>query len=213
VKDHSLGTLRRQAAESRALLGERLNLYQIHSATLESGVLEDRGVLRELARLRDEGLAIGLSVSGPRQTDTIRRALAVDAGGVNTFGEVQATWNVLEPSAGPALAEAHAAGWGVLVKEAMANGRLGPRDEGPHRAGLDRLAGTHGTSVDAVAMAAVLANPWADVVLSGAVTPRQLRSNASALGLSLAEDELAELQTLAEAPEAYWRTRSELAWS
>jgi aryl-alcohol dehydrogenase-like predicted oxidoreductase len=67
--------------------------------------------------------------------------------------------------------------------------------------------------VDAVAMAAVLANPWADAVLSGAVTPGQLRSNASALGLSLAEAELAELQTLVEAPEAYWRTRSELAWS
>jgi len=89
----------------------------------------------------------------------------------------------------------------------------GPGSRSRGSACLDRLAGTHGTSVDAVAMAAVLANPWADAVLSGTVTPGQLRSNASALGLSLSEDELAELQTLAEAPEAYWRTRSELAWS
>jgi aryl-alcohol dehydrogenase-like predicted oxidoreductase len=67
--------------------------------------------------------------------------------------------------------------------------------------------------VDAVAIAAALANPWAGVVLSGAVTPGQLRSNASALDLRLGGDELAELWSLAVAPEAYWRTRSELAWT
>jgi hypothetical protein len=34
------------------------------------------------------------------------------------------TWNLLEPSVGPAAAEAAAAGWAILVKEALANGRL-----------------------------------------------------------------------------------------
>src|SRR5713101_2098644 len=38
LKDLSVETLRRQVVESRALLGDRLRLYQIHSATLESGV-------------------------------------------------------------------------------------------------------------------------------------------------------------------------------
>jgi aryl-alcohol dehydrogenase-like predicted oxidoreductase len=66
VKDHSLAVLRRQLDESRGLLGAQLDLYQIHSATLESGVLTDRAVLEELARLRDRGLAIGLTLSGPR---------------------------------------------------------------------------------------------------------------------------------------------------
>ena len=42
VKDHSLAALARQAAESRELLGDHLDLYQVHSATLDSGVLEDR---------------------------------------------------------------------------------------------------------------------------------------------------------------------------
>src|SRR5579871_5671346 len=42
VKDHSLAVLRRQTSESRDLLGPYLKLYQIHSATLESGVLENR---------------------------------------------------------------------------------------------------------------------------------------------------------------------------
>ena len=58
--------------------GDHLDLYQVHSATLDSGVLEDRAVLAELARLRDEGVVIGLSASGPGQADTIRRALEVD---------------------------------------------------------------------------------------------------------------------------------------
>jgi hypothetical protein len=31
--------------ESRAILGDQLDLYQIHSATLESGVLDDIAVL------------------------------------------------------------------------------------------------------------------------------------------------------------------------
>jgi aryl-alcohol dehydrogenase-like predicted oxidoreductase len=66
VKDHSLDTLRRQAAESKELLGPYLGLYQIHSATQESGVLEDRAVLDELARLRGQGWKVGLTVTGPR---------------------------------------------------------------------------------------------------------------------------------------------------
>jgi aryl-alcohol dehydrogenase-like predicted oxidoreductase len=213
VKDHSLPTLRKQMADSRALLGDVLALYQIHSATLESGVLEDRQVLDELLRLREEGLVIGLSTSGPRQTETIRRALEVDVAGSNPFGAIQATWNLLETSAGPALAEAHEAGWGVLVKEAMANGRLGPRGEGPHRAVVDAAAARYGVGPDAVAIAAALAQPWAGVVLSGAVTEQQLRSNAMALGVVLREEDTAALDGLTEPVDEYWERRSSLPWS
>jgi len=192
VKDHSLAALRRQIEESRALLGEYLDLYQIHSATLESGVLDDEAVLAELNSLRASGLTIGMSVSGPRQAEVIRRALAVRVDGVNPFQSVQATWNLLEPSAGPALAEAHAAGWGVIIKEALANGRLADRDQ--------------------EAIAAALANPWVDVVLSGAVSDTQVRSNVGALGVHRSPDELAELSKLAEPPDQYWKERGQLAW-
>jgi aryl-alcohol dehydrogenase-like predicted oxidoreductase len=192
VKDHSLAALRRQIDESRTLLGEYLDLYQIHSATLESGVLDDHAVLAELNSLRAGGLTIGMSVSGPHQSEVIRRALAVSVDGVNPFQSVQATWNLLEPSAGPALAEAHAAGWGVIIKEALANGRLADRDQD--------------------AIAAALANPWVDVVLSGAVTETQVRSNAGALGVHLSPDRLAQLSKLAEPPEQYWKERGQLAW-
>ena len=213
VKDHSLAALTRQLAETRALLGDHLDLYQVHSATLDSGVLEDPAVLAELARLRDEGVVIGLSSSGPGQAATIRRALEVTADGVGPFACVQAPWNLLEPSAGPALAEASAAGWGVIVKEAVANGRLTSHGQGPAAAALGRVAARHGAGVDAVALAAVLANPWTDVVLSGAVTPAQLEANLAALRVELTPDDLDELAILAEPPERYWQERAGLSWS
>jgi aryl-alcohol dehydrogenase-like predicted oxidoreductase len=212
VKDHSLAMLRTQLPESRELLGRWLRLYQVHSATLESGILSDRAVLAELARLRaDEGLVIGLSVSGPRQADVIRAALSVSVDGVNPFGCVQATWNVLEPSAGRALADAHAAGWGVIVKEALANGRL--LDDDPHLASIGAAAARHDTTRDAIALAAALAQPWAGVVLSGAATPGQVLSNAAAADVRLAAHEVTGLVALAEDPASYWAARSARAWA
>jgi aryl-alcohol dehydrogenase-like predicted oxidoreductase len=175
VKDLSVETLRRQLGETRELLGDHLSLYQIHSATIESGVLDDAAVLDELGVLRASGVAVGLTTTGPDQPAAIDRALEV--GG---FDAVQATWNPLEPSAGPALARAHAAGLRVVVKEALANGRL--------------------ADCDALALAAALDQPWSDVVLSGAATVEQVRSNLRALDL-------------AEPPEAYWRRRAELPWT
>ena len=208
AKDHSLSTLRRQLPQSRALLGPWLRLYQVHSATLESGVLEDRDVVRALGAARDDGLAIGFSVSGPGQAETIRRALDVRVDGAPLFGAVQATWNVLEPSAGAALQEAHDAGLAVIVKEALANGRA---LEGTAAAALASIV--QGATADAVAIAAALAQPWATVVLSGAVTPAQLTSNLAADAIRLNSDQLQRLTALVEDPVAYWATRSRLVWS
>jgi aryl-alcohol dehydrogenase-like predicted oxidoreductase len=205
AKDLSLDTLRRQLAESRALLGPNLRLYQIHSATLESGVLDDRAVLEELVRLRETGLAIGLTVTGPNQRETIERALEVAR-----FDTVQATWNLLERSASAALAAAHAAGLGVIVKEALANGRLTVRGD---VAPLRELAERSGTSPDALALAAALAQPWADVVLSGAATVGTLRSNLGALEFELDAELAPELAALAEDPVSYWEERSTLPWN
>src|ERR1700723_1315546 len=72
IKDHTLATLRQQIRESREILGPHLDLYQIHSATLESGVLDNRAVLDEMARLRADGLKIGLTLTGPKQSEVLR---------------------------------------------------------------------------------------------------------------------------------------------
>ena len=202
VKDLSVATLRRQLAETREHLGAWLRLYQIHSATLESGVLSDAEVLGDLAALRETGVAIGLTVTGARQSDTVDAALATGA-----FDAVQATWNLHERSAGDALARAHSAGLRVIVKEAVANGRLTDRAAPPE---LERAARERGVGADAIALAATLGQPWVDVVLSGASTPEMLDSNLAALALSIDADDFADL---VEPAEAYWSARSELAWN
>lgn len=212
VKDQSVDALRRQYAESRAELGDHLLLYQIHSATWETGVLDDLAVLDELARLKEQGLAIGLTVSGPGQSDVIRQSLEMRMDGVRVFHTVQATWNLLERSAGEALGEAHEAGYGVIVKESVANGRLTGR--GDQASGvLQEIANDRGVNVDAVAIAAALANLWADVVLAGAIASDQLASNLEALSVQLSPADLAALAELSEPSKTYWARRQASPWT
>jgi aryl-alcohol dehydrogenase-like predicted oxidoreductase len=209
VKDLSPANFERQYAETRALLGDHLRLYQVHSVTIVSGAMEDAPLLGALARRRREGLLIGITTTGPRQEDTIRRALEVRVDGEQVFSSVQATWNLLEPSAGPALNEASAAGWAVIVKEAVANGRLtqvgdAGRDDTP----LGRAAAAAGVTPDALAIAAALAQPWVSVVLSGAVSVEQLSSNLHALDAAAVE-----LPETAEPAGQYWAARSARPWT
>lgn len=217
VKAHTLPVLQRQAAESQALLGPYLKLYQIHSATPDSGVLRNERVLGELARLRNAGWLIGLSLSGANQVATLAQALEVRFDGVRLFGAVQATWNLLECSAGAALEAAHEAGLGVIVKEALANGRLTDRNDDPafatRRALLARLAAERQTTIDGLALAAVLAQPWVDVVLSGAATVAHLQSNVAALAVGWDEAAVAETAALVETPAGYWQARAAMAWN
>jgi aryl-alcohol dehydrogenase-like predicted oxidoreductase len=212
VKDHSVGMFRGQLAETRALLGSHLGLYQVHSATLDSGVLEDREVLEALVALARSGTAVGLTVSGAHQADTVRRALEVDVDGTNPFSAVQATWNVLETSVGAALAQAHDQGWGVVVKEALANGRLTDRGNATHLGALRQEADRRCAGVEEIALATAFAQPWADVVLSGAVLPTQLDVDCASLSLVLSGEERQGLEQLAEDPAHYWRARAELPW-
>lgn len=217
VKEHSLAVLTRQITESRSLLGAHLHLYQIHSATLDSGVLTNVEVLKGLARLRAEGVTIGLTLSGPQQAETLRRAMQVVVDGERLFDCVQATWNLLERSAAPALQAAHAAGMGVIIKEALANSRLTPRNTAlgfaTQQRVLDAVATRLHTTLDALALAAVLAQPWVDVVLSGAATVEQLRSNVAALAVQWDDEASAQLAAIAETPDEYWATRSRLPWN
>jgi aryl-alcohol dehydrogenase-like predicted oxidoreductase len=205
VKDLSLENLRRQYAESRELLGPNLRLYQIHSATIESGVLDDQAVLEELATLRADGLAIGITATGPNQAETIERALETSG-----FDAVQATWNLLERAAEEALAAAHDEGLTVIVKEALANGRLTQRGAIP---ALTEAASRAGTTPDALALAAAIAQPWADIVLSGAATMPELESNLAARDLKLEREWVEPLDAIREDADTYWRTRAALAWN
>lgn len=219
IKDHSLPVLLRQWGETRENLGRHVRLYQIHSATLDSGVLDNVPVLQQLWLLKQqERVKIGLTLSGPQQAATLARASALTVGGTRLFDTVQVTYNVLEPSTAAMLAEVHAAGMGVIVKEAVANGRLTPRnadnpDFARQYAILQAQADRLHTTVDALALAAVISRPFVDVVLSGAAQKDHLRGNLGALAVTWDEEAEAALAELAETPAEYWTTRSALAWN
>jgi aryl-alcohol dehydrogenase-like predicted oxidoreductase len=224
IKDHSPEAFAEQLALTRSLLGDRLGVYHVHSATPGSPALTDRRLQEALAALRDEGLRIGVSTSGPAQTVAIRQALDVSVDGHPLFTSIESTWNLLEPSAGPALAEAASAGARVIVKEVVANGRLTPGADDPApaaRAAVD-LARQLGVGVDQLAVAAALAHPWAWRVLSGAVTVEQLTENLGGGRLRLdahpdgepdTAERLVELIARADPPERYWAERSARPWT
>ncbi|MCB1324852.1 MAG: aldo/keto reductase [Spirochaetales bacterium] len=216
IKDHSLPNLKRQWAETENFLGDWLNLYQIHSAVPETGVLSDARVLGELARLKSKGVDIGLSVSGPNQSETIKQAIDTVVDGGRLFDAVQATFNLLEQSAGPALEDAHRSGLQVIIKEGLANGRLTDRNSlAEDHDRLQRLrqhCAKRAVALDSFSLAYPLTRPWVDIVLSGAAALSHLKSNLLASEYCFeAEDENLAVG-LGHSPEQYWRLRSRLPW-
>lgn len=198
VKDHSLATFERQWPETLQALGGQPDFYLVHSLTPDSPALDDAKLLDRLRELADSGVRVGLSTSGPRQAETLRKALALET----PFTAVQSTWNVLEPSAGQALSDAHDAGWFVVVKEAVANGRLTAK---AGETSFNAFAAQRGVAPDSLAIGAAAAQPWADVVLSGATTTEQLASN-------LAPVVQGPLTEFVQKPYEYWSERSALPW-
>jgi aryl-alcohol dehydrogenase-like predicted oxidoreductase len=213
VKDHSEPAFAEQWELSRALLGDRLAIYHVHSLTPDSPALTDEALHRSLGALRDQGVRVGFSTSGPAQSDVIRRGLDITVDGRPLFTSIESTWNLLEPSAGPALAEAAGAGVTVIVKEVVANGRLTSAAQDPAAGAVRELAQQLGVGVDQVAIAAALAQPWAWRVLSGAVTTGQLAENLAGEQLPLGAEAVSALITRsAQAPAQFWAERASRRW-
>ena len=204
VKDHSLDMFRRQLVESRALLGDELDLYQIHSVTPQNPALVDSQLLDELGELKASGVAIGLSTSGPRQPEVLDAVNAITVGGSPLFDSVQVTWNLLEPSATESLLKLKDRGVLIVIKEALANGRL--TSSGDQPATSPHVDATP----DALALSIAINQSPADVVLSGALNIAQLESNLSALHLPATT---ATVAPSALAPAQYWAERSDLPWT
>ena len=176
VKDHSISMLRAQLPESRELLGPWLRLYQVHSATLESGILADarrprgaraaarRGRARHRAE-RQRAAAGRRRARGARGARRRRQPVRLRP------GDVERARAVGRP--GPRRGAR-----GRVGRHREGGARERPRARGRRGAApIAAAAERHGTTRDAIALAAALAQPWAGVVLSGAATPDQLRSN------------------------------------
>lgn len=217
VKEHSLGKLKEQWEVSKALL-PKLKFYQVHSATFESGILENDTVLNQLFQIKAQtDLKIGISTSGVNQSQVVEAALKVKVCGHEVFDSFQVTYNVFEQSTFPILTEAFKQGKTIIIKEALANGRVFQNKKFDHYQFvynvLEHLSKKYNVGVDAIAIRFVMDNLQPNFVLSGASNKTQLVQNLKALNFKFTQQELQLLKTLKAASKAYWRERSALNWN
>ncbi|CAM3309525.1 aldo/keto reductase [Zobellia roscoffensis] len=216
VKEHSLAKLTEQWEVSQYLL-PALEYYQIHSATFESGVLQNKPVLEKLLEIkRTTGLKIGISTSGPNQNEVIENALQIRINREVVFDSFQVTFNILEQATLPVLREVQLQGKKLIIKEALANGRVFPNTKYPQYQSLyiklQALAERHQVGMDAIALRFVIDGLQPDYVLSGAADIMQLEQNLKANNFTLNKEELEQLRAEKVNSKAYWAERSKLSW-
>lgn len=217
IKEHSLKKLNAQWEHSKKLL-PYLSVYQIHSATLESGVLDNMEVLSRLAELKNEyQIKIGLTTSGSRQKEALLKALDIEVDGKPLFDACQLTYNVYEQSIYDIVAKIKKANIKVIVKEALANGRVFANKKYPHYLPhytlLYELAEKYNTGVEAVAIRYCMDSIQPNVVLSGAYNEETLMQNLEALNFKLEPEELEDIRTMNIMPEFYWNERTALTYN
>ena len=217
VKEHSISKLNEQWNFSRQLL-PYLKVYQIHSATLETGVLENTEVLERLAFLkREHNLKIGLTTTGTNQVEVIKKALAVLVDGEQLFDLFQVTYNFLDQSLLAISKELISQNKSIVIKEALANGRVFRNKNYPQYnkmyAPLEDLAQKHNVGVDAISLKYCEQTIPKSVILSGASATSQLKENLKINSFSLSSNEIEILNSFKVTPEFYWSERKQLQWN
>lgn len=217
VKEHSLKKLLEQWEVSKKLL-PKLAYYQVHSATFESGILENQEVLNQLFNIKKEtGLQIGISTSGSQQKEIIEAALKITVENETLFDCFQVTFNVFEQSTFSVLQKVLQQNKTVIIKEALANGRIFENENFQHYHMsyklLKHLSKKYKVGTDAVALRFVMDSLKPTFVLSGASNKQQLKQNLLANAFELTAEEILELQKIPISTEAYWNERSKLAWN
>lgn len=217
VKEHSLDKLNEQWEDSQLLL-PKLNVYQIHSATLETGVLKNNAILRRLASLKSEyGLEIGLSTTGANQLEVLKMALDVEIDGEQLFDLFQVTYNIFDQSLAALSKQMLKQKKKLVIKEALANGRIFQNESYANYSAayklLSQLAEEYRVGTDAIALRFCLDSIPVFKVLSGASTEAQLIDNLKANNFTLKSEEVESLKDLAIAPDQYWQERKELLWN
>lgn len=217
VKEHSLIKLNEQWSVSKAFLSH-LVLYQIHSATLQSGVLENEAVLSRLAALKHEfGFKIGMSTSGVRQVEVIKKALDIHVNGTQLFDAFQVTFNILDQSLSSIQKVLEKGQKWMIAKEVLANGRLFPNSNYPKYQKLylilQELANYYNVGVDAIALRFCLQTIPFYKILSGAAQVPHILQNLKALDFEMEPSHLNQLQRFKINPEEYWTERKQLNWN
>ncbi|MFK7947404.1 MAG: aldo/keto reductase [Saprospiraceae bacterium] len=217
VKEHSLANLNRQWEFSKDLL-PNLSTYQIHSATFETKVLENEAILNRLAELKAEyDLKIGITVSGDNQVEVLKKALEVEVNGSELFEAFQVTYNVFDQSLATIAKALTTENKRLIIKEAMANGRVFPNANFPNYEKtytiLNQLAEKYNVGVDAIAIRFIEDSIQPFKVLSGAAISEHLMGNLKVNDFELMSEEVELLKSFAVEPKDYWSERKRLGWN
>lgn len=217
VKDHSLSQLLKQWEVSKQLF-PHLSTLQIHSATFDTGILENQEVLEKLAELKNtHNILIGLTSTGDNQVDVLTKALDIKVNGKNLFEIFQVTYNILDQSLLAILDLIKKNNGRIVIKEALANGRIFPNEKYPHYqkmySSLEYLSKKYAVGIDAIALQFCYQtiNPF--IILSGASTNNQLEQNLKTNHFELLEEEITLLKSFNINPINYWAERKKLAWN
>lgn len=217
VKEHSLAKLKEQWNFSKQLL-PYLKVYQIHSATLETGVLENTAVLEYLAFLKKEHhLKIGLTTTGTNQVEVIKKALDVLIDGNKIFDVFQVSYNFLDQGLREISDELIRNNKTIIIKEALANGRIFRNSNYSHYnkmyACLENLAKKYKVGIDAISLQYCAQTIPESTILSGASSCNQLEENLKMNDFSLSNEEIEILNSFKITPEFYWKERKQLQWN
>jgi aryl-alcohol dehydrogenase-like predicted oxidoreductase len=211
------GYIRRAVEHSlRRLRTDYIDLYQIHDPDPETPVEETLSALHELVT---EGKVRYIGHSNFAGWQIAAAAAAARELGVSPFASAQNHWSLLERAVENEVVPASVHfGLGVLPYFPLANGMLTGKirrgqepQEGTRlhqRVGyitdekLDKVealvewAGQHGRSLLEVAIGTLAALPGCSSVIAGAMSPEQVRANASAAGWIPTPEELAEIDKI-----------------
>jgi aryl-alcohol dehydrogenase-like predicted oxidoreductase len=217
VKEHSLDKLIEQWQVSKKLQPQ-LKIYQVHSATFESGILKNTEVLKQLNEIKKEtGVQIGITASGANQSEIIEAALKVRIENEDLFDSYQVTYNIFEQSTHLILQHLLQLNKTVIIKEALANSRIFKNEKFSHYHKLyqvlDALAKKYDVGTDAIALRYVMDNLEPTYLLSGASTKEQLEQNIKAYSFKLEKEELQVLNSFKTDSQKYWKERNELSWN
>lgn len=211
LKEHSLEKLNEQWANSSNLY-KNIGIYQIHSATLDSGVLENEAIIERLFELKNKhNIKIGLSSTGENQKEIITKALSIKNNNQELFDSFQVTYNLLDQSIFDIKEQLK--NKQIIVKEALANGRILQKNFNKNLEYLELLAKKYNVGIDAIALRFIIDSLEPFSVLSGASQITHIKENLKAIDFYLSKEEIEQLKTTKQTTEEYWQIRKKLTWN
>jgi aryl-alcohol dehydrogenase-like predicted oxidoreductase len=171
-----------------------------------------------LAYLKNEfNIQIGITTTGSNQTEVIKQALDVAVNHKQLFDAFQVTYNILDQSLNTIKTDLNSQNKTIIIKEALANGRLLKNQNFPHYTDLynvlEQLAYKYQVGIDAIALRFCEQTVKDSVVLSGASNIQHLQANLKAKAFKLSNSDIEDLKDFKIKSTNYWSERKQLDWN